>query len=89
MGQRKVNYDRIDAILDNIRQQEKYKRLKNILSTSSRIFCINYSIYPINEATLVHDTINMMIDTYFKNSPLVKCLGADNMSLSSSSLLLS
>ncbi|OAD81483.1 hypothetical protein PHYBLDRAFT_178947 [Phycomyces blakesleeanus NRRL 1555(-)] len=66
MQQRRLNYDHVDRILDDI------------------IYCMNYSIHPINEATLVHNTINVMIDAYFKNSPIIKCLNADNMSFSSS-----
>ncbi|CAO3677683.1 unnamed protein product [Rhizopus stolonifer] len=80
MQQRRVNYDHVDRILDDMQQQERFKRLKYMLSSFSRIYFMNCSIHPTNEATLVHDTINMMIDAYFKNSPIIKCLGADNMS---------
>lgn len=84
MQQRRVNYDHVDRILNDMQHQEKFKQLKYMLSSFARIYCMNYSIHPINEATLVHDTINMMIDAYFRNSPIIKCLGADNMSSSSS-----
>ena len=42
------------------------------------------SIQPANEATLVHDTVNIMTNAYLRNSLIIKCVGSDNMSSSSS-----
>ncbi|KAG2212311.1 hypothetical protein INT47_001670 [Mucor saturninus] len=84
MQQRKVEYDHVYKFLDDMPHLEKSRQLKYMLSSFTRIYCMNYSIQAANDATLVHDTINMMINAYFQNSPLIKCLGADDMSSSSS-----
>ncbi|KAL9539440.1 hypothetical protein MBANPS3_010261 [Mucor bainieri] len=60
------------------------KRLNNVLCEFSSTYSGDYSITSVNEATLVRDTIDMLLKQYIKSSPIMKCLGADNMILASS-----
>lgn len=49
--------------------------LSNLLST----YCPDFSTHSLNEATLVRDTVDIFMKSYFPNSALTKSFGADAM----------
>lgn len=55
------------------------RRLKALLLNLLDTYTINYTNDTTNEATLVRDTIDQILRTYFMNTPIIKRVGADNM----------
>lgn len=80
MANKKINSDKI---FNDIRRYEPghddNSPLCDVLKSLANTFCADFSTNDLNEATLVHDTIDIFLKAYFPNTTLMKSIGADSM----------